>query len=129
MKGRLKMNRIEMFLELRKDNTKVFENRNGRLYYINQVGDLVYYNGRYEINVTSINLNSLMDYTEVKKPFRERIKEGEEYFYIEDNGNVDNDRFENCSFEVERIKFGNCFETFKEAQEARERIRKALINV
>lgn len=122
------MNRIEMFLELRKDNTKVFKNRNGYLYYINQVGDLVYNNGCHEINVTNINLNSLMEYTEVKRPFRERIKENDKYYYIEDSGEIESDIFTDCKFEWNRARFGNVFETEQECQEALIKVREVLGN-
>jgi len=53
-------------------------------------------------------------------------KEGAEYFFVSDCGNIGNYPWFKDRCDVEHMSFGNCFHTKKEAVQARDKIKELL---
>lgn len=59
---------------------------------------------------------------------RWKPKRGDCYYILEEYGDVSIVNFIDSRMDASRINFGNCFQTRKEAETARERVRAALNN-
>jgi hypothetical protein len=66
---------------------------------------------------------------EQAKSVRWKPSQGAEYWYINDTGAVDNNRWEGDRFDVGRWDTGNVFRTKQEAEHAREKIKELLIKL
>lgn len=53
-------------------------------------------------------------------------KEGDDYYYIDNDGDIWSDTWDECPIDDDRYDFGNCFKTKEEAEAAAERVKKAL---
>ena len=67
-------------------------------------------------------------YKEIKLPNWKPECEGEDYFYVSDVGIVLQETWKNNSDDGWRYTFGNCFKTYNEAAEARDKIKEILNN-
>lgn len=102
----------------------------GDLFYISEYGALVYDDGGYGVMAYSQSElerfpNILTEwFEEIKEPvdsIHYKPKDGDEYFYISDYGNVYSDNWDDKHIDNERLALGFTYRTEEEAEKARDR--------
>lgn len=53
-------------------------------------------------------------------------KEGDEFWYFHADGEILHENYNNTQWHKDKLQFGNCFKTEKEATEARDKVKQLL---
>ena len=59
----------------------------------------------------------------LKEEKQEFPQDGDEYWYIDDAGDILNEKWDGLDFEIERLEFGNIFKTKDQAEFAAEKLK------
>ena len=123
------MNRLEMFVELKKDNTKVFREILGGVEYYVEEGNLMWRKGNScGKDVEVIGFNDGCHYQEVVKPYCEVIETSEVYWFVDfkEDDHVEWYTYHKDDIDERYRKQGNMFRTKEEAIEAGKKMLEAI---
>lgn len=129
--GCKKYNLKEMIIELLNDNSKKFKHILSQQTYRIKNGELIWNGHKSNITVGEIiNIESEDRYwIEVKPTFKERIKEGDFYYYVDianRYGDIGVNSFDGNKEDLYFIETNNFFETSGEAEEKLNKLLEVL---